>query len=85
MTVVLRSYQGMTNSFSWNQTVQTGLILTGATALGKLSGGIVADLAGVKKAVVFSLGGGDLFRGNPVLHSGTGDSWTAAGQVSVRP
>lgn len=60
MTVVLRSYQGMTNSFSWNQTVQTGLILTGATALGKLSGGIVADLAGVKKAVVFSLGGGGI-------------------------
>lgn len=60
MTVVLRSYQGMTNSFSWNQTVQTGLILTGATALGKLSGGIVADLAGVKKTVVFSLGGGGI-------------------------
>ena len=39
------------------------VILAGATALGKLSGGIVADLAGVKKAVVFSLGGGDLFRG----------------------
>src|SRR5699024_298212 len=60
MTVVLRFYQGMTNSFSWNQTVQTGLILTGATALGKLSGGIVADLAGVKKTVVFSLGGGGI-------------------------
>lgn len=53
MTVVLRSYQGMALSFPWNQTVKTGLILAGATAAGKLAGGIGADPTGMKKQLLY--------------------------------
>ena len=72
MTVVLRSYQGMTLSFPWNQTIKTGLILAGATAAGKLAGGIGADLTGMKKTIVLSLGlGGILLLQPSSMWSGT--------------
>lgn len=72
MTVVLRSYQGMALSFPWNQTVKTGLILAGATAAGKLAGGIGADLTGMKKTVALSLGlGGILLLQPSSMWSGT--------------
>lgn len=56
LTVVLRSYSGMVQSFPWKGALAgSGLILTGAVVLGKMAGGIFADRIGMQKAAVRSM------------------------------
>ena len=54
--VVVRSYYGGLQGFSWNTGFAAGLIFTLCIVGGKFTGGILADLAGIHRAVVLSLG-----------------------------
>lgn len=53
--VVIRSYLGMIQDFSWKDSIDPGMILAGAAALGKVAGGFLTDIAGVKKTAVVSV------------------------------
>ena len=53
--VVIRSYTGLTGSFSWKQGFFMGLMAVLALALGKTAGGIVAARFGMMKTMVVSL------------------------------
>lgn len=56
MTVILRSYSGMVQSFPWKGTLAgSGFLLTGALVLGKMAGGIYADRVGMRKAASYSM------------------------------
>ena len=54
LVVVLRSYMGMNQTFSWKS--QWALALTLALALGKAAGGFAMDRLGPKRASAWSLG-----------------------------
>lgn len=54
LVVVLRSYMGMNQAFSWKG--QWALLLTLALALGKTAGGFAMDRLGAEKASAVSLG-----------------------------
>lgn len=54
LVVVLRSYMGMNQSFSWKS--QWALVLTLALALGKTAGGFLMDSLGPRRASNASLG-----------------------------
>ena len=54
LVVVLRSYMGMNQTFSWKS--QWALALTLALALGKTAGGFAMDRLGPKRASAWSLG-----------------------------
>lgn len=53
--VVLRSYAGMTQSFSWKTGVGWGAACTLAVVLGKCAGGFAMDRAGLRPAALASL------------------------------
>lgn len=53
--VVLRSYVGVTLSFSWKSKGQWALVLVLATAMGKATGGYLADRFGFLKTAAISL------------------------------
>ncbi len=53
--VLIRSYLGMIQDFSWKDSVNAGMVLAGAAAFGKVAGGFLADIAGCKKAALFSM------------------------------
>lgn len=56
VVVVLRSYMGMNQSFSWKSTGSWALILTLALALGKAAGGYLMDKTAPRSASALSLG-----------------------------
>ncbi|NLK86598.1 MAG: MFS transporter [Clostridiaceae bacterium] len=56
LVVCLRSYVGMTLSFPWKGEGSWGLILVCAVVLGKIAGGILADVFGALKTTAASLG-----------------------------
>lgn len=53
--VVLRSYLGMIQDFTWKDSIDAGMILAAAAALGKAAGGFLTDIAGVKKTAAVSV------------------------------
>lgn len=53
--VFIRSYYGTLTKYDWNDTFLTGLIFTLCIVLGKMLGGIFADLASVRTASFLSL------------------------------
>ena len=53
--VFVRSYYGGIQGFSWKTGFPIGLVFTLCIVGGKFTGGILADLAGIYKAVAFSL------------------------------
>ena len=55
LVVCLRSYLGMVMSYSWKNTTWSAVIVL-AVILGKLSGGMLADIIGVKRTTFVSLG-----------------------------
>ncbi len=55
LVVVLRSYMGMNQTFSWKGEGQWALALMLALALGKAAGGFLMDAAGPRKAAAGSL------------------------------
>ena len=56
LVVVLRSYMGMNQSFSWKGEGQWALVLTLALVLGKTAGGFAMDRLGARRASGWSLG-----------------------------
>lgn len=56
LVVCLRSYVGMTLSFPWKGEGSWGLVLVCAVVLGKMAGGVLADVFGALKTTVLSLG-----------------------------
>lgn len=56
LVVVLRSYMGMNQSFSWKGEGTWALALTAALVLGKCAGGFLADRIGAVRASNLSLG-----------------------------
>lgn len=55
--VVLRSFSGMVQSFPWSGTMaESAWLLMAAVVLGKMSGGILGDLMGIRQAVLYSMG-----------------------------
>ncbi len=56
LVVCLRSYVGMTLSFPWKGEGSWGLVLVCAVVLGKMAGGLLADVFGPLKTTVVSLG-----------------------------
>ncbi len=56
LVVVLRSYMGMNQAFSWKSTGPWALLLTAALVLGKCAGGFLADRLGAVRASKASLG-----------------------------
>ena len=56
LVVVLRSYMGMNQAFSWKSTGHWALALTAALVLGKCAGGFLADRMGAVRASNLSLG-----------------------------
>lgn len=55
IVVVLRSYMGMNQQFSWKGTWHWEWILIFALVFGKIAGGILMDCVGAKKAVFYTL------------------------------
>ncbi len=55
LVVVIRSYIGMTVSFSWKTTVSLGLLAVLAIVLGKIAGGFLSARYGMVKTIVVSL------------------------------
>ena len=55
LVVVLRSYMGMNQAFSWKSTGSWALGLTAALVLGKCAGGFLADKIGAVRASHVSL------------------------------
>ena len=53
--VVIRSYLGMIQDFPWKDSIDAGMILAGAAALGKVAGGLLTDIAGMKKTAAVSV------------------------------
>ncbi len=69
LVVILRSYLGMIQDFSWKDNLGAGMILVSATAMGKAAGGFLGDIAGIKRTAfwsVFAAGVLYLFSGYPV-------------------
>lgn len=69
LVVVLRSYLGMIQNFPWKDNLGAGMILVSATAMGKVAGGFLADIAGMKKTAfgsVFAAGVLYMFSDYPV-------------------
>ena len=56
LVVVLRSFEGSIFSFSWNDSIITGIFLTGAVFLGKMLGGFASDVFGSLQTAAVSLG-----------------------------
>ena len=56
LVVVLRSYMGMNQAFSWKGAGHWALALTAALVLGKCAGGFLADRMGAVRASNLSLG-----------------------------
>ncbi len=56
LVVVLRSYVGFNQTFSWKSEWHWGLILTLALVLGKAAGGFLCDLIGARASASLSLG-----------------------------
>ena len=52
---MLRSYLGMIQDFTWKDSIDAGMILAAAAALGKAAGGFLTDIAGVKKTAAVSV------------------------------
>lgn len=55
LVVILRSYLGMIQNFSWKDNLGAGMILVSATAMGKVAGGFLADIAGVERTAFWSV------------------------------
>lgn len=55
LVVVLRSYMGMNQAFTWKGEGFWALVLTSALVLGKTAGGFTMDRFGARKASVWSL------------------------------
>lgn len=55
LVVVLRSYLGMIQDFSWKDNLGAGMILVSATAMGKVAGGFLGDMAGIKRTAFWSV------------------------------
>jgi FSR family fosmidomycin resistance protein-like MFS transporter len=60
LVVVLRSYMGMNQSFSWNRAAWTPILIL-ALALGKTAGGFAMDRLGPRRAADWSLGAAAVF------------------------
>ncbi|MBQ8304969.1 MAG: hypothetical protein IJX90_01930 [Blautia sp.] len=58
--VVIRSYYGSILSYGWKTGVLMGLVFTLFIVGGKFFGGIAADLMGIQRAVLLSLGAGGI-------------------------
>lgn len=56
VVVILRSYLGMTSSYSWKAVGNWGIVFVSAVVLGKMLGGFLADWIGAKRAAAISLG-----------------------------
>jgi len=70
LVVCLRSYIGMTSNFSWKSTGMMATVYVCAVVIGKISGGFLAAVFGVKKTSTLSLGTAAmlfLFSSNPWL------------------
>ncbi len=55
LVVVLRSYMGMNQTFSWKSEVQWASILVLALALGKAAGGFLMDAVGSERSAMLTL------------------------------
>lgn len=55
LVVVFRSYLGMIQDFSWKDSLGAGAMLAAATALGKMAGGFLADVAGMRRVAFASV------------------------------
>ncbi|MBP3900125.1 MAG: hypothetical protein J6D53_01515 [Blautia sp.] len=58
--VFIRSYYGGLTNYTWKTGFTIGLIFTLCVAGGKFCGGILADMIGIRKAVILSLGAAGL-------------------------
>lgn len=56
IVVCIRSYYGTIQNFSWKNGFWVGLIFTLCIVGGKFFGGVLADLLGIRKTIVISLG-----------------------------
>ena len=70
LVVILRSYVGMNSDYSWRSSASWAAVYTGAVVLGKVGGGILALLIGVRRASILSLAAAAacfLFAGFPAI------------------
>ncbi len=55
LVVFFRSYLGMIQNFDWKEGLGAGAFIVCATALGKMAGGLLADVAGMKRTAIGSV------------------------------
>ena len=55
LVVVFRSYLGMIQTFDWKDSLGAGAFIACATGMGKMAGGLLADVIGMRKTAFWSV------------------------------